>query len=372
MKKYRFAKLYLTGLLVAAILITTIGVLVGLYYGVECTGELVLSQTLLKKPVTIDTASAFNAFQNATAILSVNNLVPSTTTFTFDRKVPCEKSAQLSLNEIADFEAVVAQMSDGVAKLRQQCTANMREIIEQMLAGSRAALPPQTTLPQSAPTTIPRQTPPHRTFQHLPLLFVTGAVTHNDIEMLKFWSNFLELQLRNYTPSAGAQALAVRADTDLQVLISFLMQQLDSLRGSREIVTDIPEIAIAPSVATNVPVTATERENRIREFISLLQRFESSIDSVIAREWVVDQELAIAKKAAEEAKARIYIKISEAKWRAAIDAKNMTLWVVGALVVALLLLVVRDFMSALIDTAANTGGMLDLMTPKDSDKTNEA
>jgi len=75
MKKYRFAKVYLTGLLVAAILIAAIGVLVGLYYGIKSVREVVLSQALPRRPVTIDTASVFDAFQEATAILSANNLL---------------------------------------------------------------------------------------------------------------------------------------------------------------------------------------------------------------------------------------------------------------------------------------------------------
>ena len=291
--------------------------------------------------------------------------------FEFDRKVPNGKRAKLSLKEMDDFEAVIAQMSGNVAKMRQQCVSKLRENIEQILAGSRAALPPDA--PSETATLNPRPTVIHRNVQHMPLLFVNGAVSYDDVEILKVWSGFLESKLPSYTPSAKAQTLAVRANVDLQVLIVFLMKQLDLLRQSKEIIVTTPATVNAPVAATgNAPVTASERENRIREFISLLQRYEDSIEGVIAKEWVVDRELEAAQTTAQAIKANIFLQIAEAKSRAVSAAIDMGRWIVGSFIAALLLLVVRDFMSAVIDTAANTGGMLDLMTPKDSDKTNEA
>lgn len=356
MKKYRFAKFYLAGLLVAAILVLVIGVLVGLYYASESASAFIRSRTLLKEPVEIDTASVFDAFQETTDILSANQLVHTTATaYRFDRQVPKGKSAQLSLSQINDFESVIGQMSGNVSQLRQRSISKLRESIDQMIAGSRAALPPQNSPP------IQRQMPTQRTARHLPLLFVDGSISSADVEMLKLWSGFLELRIRSYTPSANAQTLATRANVDLQALIVFLMKQIDLLTQSKAFV-------IATPVVNNEPINPNERENRIREFMSLLQRFEDSIDDVIAKEWVIDRELETAKKSAQDAKAAIHRRIDEAKQQAVRNAIDMARWIVGALIAALLLLVARDFMSALIDTAANTGGILEKLAPSDSDE----
>jgi len=354
MKKYRFAKFYLTGLLVAAILILVIGVLVGLYYASESASAFIRSRTLLKEPVEIDTASVFDAFQETADILSANQLVPAATAYRFDRQVPKGKSAQLSLSQINDFESIIGQMSGNVSQLRQRSISKLRESIDQMIAGSRASLPPQNSSP------IQRQMPTQRTTRHLPLLFVDGSISSTDVEMLKLWSGFLELKIRSYTPSANAQTLATRANVDLQALIVFLMKQIDLLTQSKAFVITTPAV-------NNEPINPNERENRIREFMSLLQRFEDSIDDVIAKEWVIDRELETAKKSAQDAKATIHRRIDEAKQQAVRNAIDMARWIVGALIAALLLLVARDFMSALIATAANTGGILEKLAPNDSD-----
>ena len=359
MKKYRFAKFYLAGLLIAAILTLATGVVVGLYYGSDSVRAIIRSQSLSKEPVAVDTATVFNAFQEAAEILVANELVPSTATaIHYDREVRKGNSALLSLKEIDDFEAVIGQISRNVAQLRQQSIAKLRESVDQMLAASRAALPPQSIPLAKVPAVT------HRSQRHLPLLFVDGAVTTSDVETLKLWSGFLDEKLQNYTQSASAKNLAVRANVNLQSLIVFLMKQLDLFRQSKEVIITAP-------TAKNEPVTPTERENRIREFMSILQRFEDSIEDVMAKEWVVDRELENAKKMAQAAKAGIHLRIAEEKQRAASSAIEMIRWIVGSLVASLLLLVARDFMSALIDTAANTAGILDKLVVVDSNKSDE-
>lgn len=358
MRKYRFAKFYLTGLLVAAILVAAIGALVGLYYGSESIQAIFRSQSLEKKPVLIDTASVFDAFQETTEILNKNHLVPSTQAIRFDREIQKGKPTHLSLKEIADFEVVITQMAASVSTFKQQCMSKIQANLEKIIAGSQSALPINTK------STNPTLLAYHKNATRPQLLFVDGVVSDTDIEILKQCGDFLKLQVRNYTPSTSAQTLAVKADADLRVLIAFLMNQLQALRDSREIIT-------MPTSTQIAQVNPTEQEMRIREFLSYLQRIEEAVESVIAKEWVVDREMASARKTAQEARLNILREIADANRRAKECGKQMVIWVVISLVAALLLLVIRDFMSALIDTAANTGGMLDLLTPKDSDKPDE-
>ena len=366
MKKYRFAKFYLAGLLGAALLLATIGVLGGLYYGSESVRAIILSQSLKEEPVIIDTASVFNAFHEATEILNTNNLATSADIH-FDRQVPLGKSAKLSLKGIADFEVIIGQMSDSVASLKQQCIAKIQENLEQMISGSRSSLLSITAL--SSQTRPPNSTASmsYRTARRIPLLFVDGVVSDTDVELLKQCSEFLKLQVRNYTPSTTAQNLANHADTELHVLIVFLVNQFEAFKQSKG--SSVNAITL-PSTATS-PATPTEQELRIRQFISYLQQIESDVESIIGKEWVIDQEIKNALRMSREAHANILSEIAAAKQRAKENGKQMVIWIVTSLVAALLLLVVRDFMSALIDSASNTGGMLDLMTPKDSDKTGD-
>jgi len=198
-----------------------------------------------------------------------------------------------------------------------------------------------------------------------PLLFVDGAISEHDVELLRQCGEFLKLRVQNYTPSTSAQTLARNADTDLRVLIVFLMNQLQSLQESKEVI-------VIPASPTVAPVTDTEKEGRIREFVSYLQRIEETIGYVIDKEWVIDHEIETARKNAQDERTRILIRIAHTKEHAKECAEQAIKWVGGSLLAALLLLAIRDFMSALIDTAANTGGMLNLLTSKDTDKSGGA
>ena len=359
MKKYPFAKFYLTGLLVAAILIAGSGVVVGLYYGSESVQAFFKSQTLSKKQVLIDTASVFDALQEATEILTSNQLIPTTQEIHFDYDIQKGKPARLTLKEIADFEVVLEQISGHVSSLKQQSVAKIRENLDKLITGSQSALPVKAHFPQT------KQLVYRKNMEHKPLLFVDGAISENDVEALRQCGEFLKLRVQNYTPSTSAQVLARSVDADLRVLIVFLMNQLQSVKESKEVI-------IIPATPTSAPATETEREAHIREFVSSLQRIEETIGSVIGQTWVVDHEIEFAKKNAQEEYDKILTEITNAKSYARECGGQAIKWGVTSLIIALLLLAIRDFMSALIDTAANTGGMLNLMTPKDNNQSGDA
>ena len=86
------------------------------------------------------------------------------------------------------------------------------------------------------------------------------------------------------------------------------------------------------------------------------------------KEWTIDQEIASAQKSAKEARINILTEISIAKQRANTLVISMAELITASLTIALLLLVIRDFMSAVIDTASNTGGMLNKLTGENKDK----
>ena len=355
MKKYYFAKFYLTALLIIAIFIAVAGVCRGLYLGNEAVKAYSLSQSLPKKTVSIDTQTVFDVFRETTEILNRNHLVSTTQSVRFTPEVQKDKPAQLALKEITDFESALQQMSTDVSNLKHQSILRIQENLEKLLTGSLSALPtPSTPLSAPTPTIL-------KAVEHPFLLFADSEVFEKDILILKQCSDFLRLRVRSYTPSEKAQTLAINTDTNLQVLIDFLMNQTQAIKASKAII-------MVSSSSRITAETPSEREERIREFILYLQRIEAAVEYVMIKEWTIDQEIASAQKSAKEARINILTEISIAKQRANTLVISMAELITASLTIALLLLVIREFMSAVIDTASNTGGMLNKLTGENKDK----
>jgi hypothetical protein len=190
-------------------------------------------------------------------------------------------------------------------------------------------------------------------------LFTSGALTSKDLETLRSVGVFLRDKTASYSPSRRAQGLARAADRGLQDVIEMIEGELQA--GERERKYFRGHNQGRPSSAAGVG----EKQQLIGEFIDILVACRDTVAKITLADWRIDGVITTARTAIhahlEKSREEMAL-LRQLRSESIIGAAAKLL---GSLIVAILLLVIRDFMSALIDTATNTRGMLERLSGAD-------
>jgi hypothetical protein len=187
-------------------------------------------------------------------------------------------------------------------------------------------------------------------------IYDSEVLTKDTFEELQSVSSFLATQVSRYTPSKDAQRLANNASTNLQVIIELMIADIKA-GALRE--NSLPQLEDSNSAVTQSP---SEREALIREFIRRIELSASIVKQNGLKGWRLDRAIDEAQGACTEAIAERKQALAALKNAAWTNLAYGGMFLLAAVVSSLLLMVVRDFMAAVIDTAANTREMADRLS----------
>lgn len=99
----------------------------------------------------------------------------------------------------------------------------------------------------------------------------------------------------------------------------------------------------------------------LNEYLEFLSNIRSTVSLLVTQDWEIDKMLSEAKEktTGEIEKRQAQLRLLSAEIVSKIVSGASFLF--GSIISALILLILRDFLSAIIDTAINTGGILNKM-----------
>jgi len=181
-------------------------------------------------------------------------------------------------------------------------------------------------------------------------------LTEERLTELRSLYGFLDGQVTRYTPSKDALALAEKANADLQIIIDLMAADL---KANQVHGRSLPEFEQqeAPIVRT-----ASEQDMLIRDFVGKLELALGIVKGNGLQKWRLDTTLNEARSACNNEVSARAAEVDRLKAQCWVSIKWGGAVLLVSLVVSLLLLALRDFMSAVIDTASNTGEMVDRLS----------
>jgi hypothetical protein len=347
--KYRFARLYLGIMLIIAILGLIGGLMIGGYQWLSAASVYGQASTLRDRPYTINTSRVVNELQTTKQLLLAyfgndkfgNIQLPS------DKDFSISESAHLSPKDLRLFESYLDNASEARDSLKAAVAGSIDNSMTSLMRASQDALPKQVE------STSTRSYPASSPFASTPIdhIYEPEVITADSVRSLRDVSEFLANKISYYTPSGDARNLAAQANLNLIAIIDLL--EAERKAYLREDFT-VPLVNNPEPIAQRSP---TKQEALIREFISCLRQVVGIVKENTLEGWRLDTALKDTKTACQAARSERTIEITRLKM------EGWNLFTTGArtlllsILASVLLLVLRDFMSAVIDTAANTGEM---------------
>lgn len=350
--QYRFAKLYLGLLLICAGLVCAYGIVtttLGFGAAVTASGKL----RKAKDQVTvIDTGSIVQQLKvtySLVAPIAKRNKQSSVPDLPEATAFPVDRSAMLTPKELEAFVAYIDDAQTTVRLLRGGILLEFDSSIEAMIRAAEKALGPGSheSVSKRADWT---------SSMAYKGLFTSGAIASKDLETLRSVGVFLRDKTASYSPSRKAQDLALAADKGLQDVIKLIEGELQAGERAER------RFRGRDQNRRGMASGRGEKTQLIKDFIEILSTSRATAISITLMDWKIDGVIAAARTGTSDHYAELreeMASLRQLRYRSITDAVVKLL---GSLIVAILLLVIRDFMSAVIDTATNTRGMLERLS----------
>lgn len=350
--KYGFARFYLAGLLVCAVILSLGGVIGAGWYWYRAASARVSASVLRTKAYVINTESVVTELSTTVRLLG-NRLGSSrlgSATVPTANGFGVAKCAELRPESLVGFQGYLNQVAETRDMLKVMLGSEIERSLRTLIAAAEGSLPKPPTREVRPARPVPIQYGvPDRIYDR-------AVLTDETLGSLRAVSEFLGSRVTKYTPSRDAQRLADSANTNLQTIIDLMVADLKSgfTHDRTEATFERTE-----SIEARTP---SEREALIVEFIRILEGSISTVKQNGLTGWRLDSALENAHAECIEAIA------TRDRELAALRGAAWTMFGIGwivllsALLGSLLLMVVRDFMAAVIDTAANTREMSDRLS----------
>lgn len=349
-KKYHFARAYLTGLLICAIFILIVGILTFCGFSFASLSDWKKASNLESGEINIDTEHVGLLLDTAIEQVSKVSGVPKTQ---IEASKPpttgliISTSATLPTQKRKAFEEYLTQNETFIAQLKNLYVIDCAKAINALGQNAKAALQKinpsaKSTFNESYPvewhTTQTKLSQNNFNKFNTSSLYIKSFFDEESVLSLNGTANFLMHGVKNYTDSKQTQSLASKAGEQVRRMITVLGVNTNYQDDKN----------------TSSDKNAENQEALILSYMGKLNYCLDVISNVALSNWAVDQEI-------RRVKEEIVSKERAAKQRAAevmLSAKVqffLALKVLfGALIAAFLLLVIREFLSAIIDIACNT------------------
>lgn len=358
--KYSFARFYLAIMLILAVFTLIVGIVIGGYYWLSSASAYLQIPRTNSRPYTLDTSTVARELHATQQSLfyGLKNTKFTDIPMPSENNFPISETATLSPYELERYARFLQEACTTRDAFKKLAVATIQDSVTALINASQDALPRNT----SSPRIRQSPTPPSSGNAAAYYLYEETALTVESIQLLKGASHFLANQIGYYTPSVEAQKLASAANLNLQAIAGLMEKERNAYRHSS--FSESP----APAAEALAPRSPSKQEALISEFISYLNQVKDLVSEKALKGWRLDNALRETQEACRQAQAERSQEIRSLKDRASSAFLLGALALFISVLISVLLLIVRDFMSAVIDTAANTGEMvkrLSLLTVDD-------
>lgn len=338
MKKYPFAKLYLGLLLVLAFISIAGGIIL---FVAEVPSTLYAYNQLRVarvRPLPIDAQRLVS--ETKAAIGAVSQVTPGLSiALPEDKAFPTEHLSELKARDARRLRELVGRYDSLVAQLK---TAYLEAFDLNMKLLRQAAQEKYDQLSVAAKggeQAVPRQEPVGEV-----MLFEENEVDERIGARLNQASQFLASGVAYYSPSDVARKAAEQANINLSAARRVYDADMHVLGTAHR---------QAESLIAAVQLQGRPQAELIREFIVQLDRVKTDVDSILRHNWRVENTIADAGSQLEH----VIAGLDSLRGKVNTRIKSAAGYMFKGVLLGLLLLIVRDFLSAAIDTATNTGEM---------------
>lgn len=336
MKRYPFARLYLGLLMIMAgvALLCGIGTIIfSISRATQATNNLNAEK---ESPAIIDTAALVAQMEGS--LTTVKSISPS---FSYDLPtpgdLPISQFAFIKGDQIYQLDALVEQYSTAIPAMKTALLSQFNENIDKLSSAAR------TKLSQIAPETKPL----YATKSRGRLYSDSIVMERNATNELKNASDFLLNRVQYYSPSEAAHSAALLANMNITAALGIYQSDLKTFELVQE----------SSQFESSAPISAQQRPQAeiLGEFIDNLWDIRFNANRYLLDEWSVEHTLSDAAKILK-GKISDISELEHIRIGILTGGATSLLYCLG---LAVLFLVIRDFLSAAIDTAQNTSAMKD-------------
>lgn len=328
MKSYPFARLYLALLTAMGLIMLALSVLVVVTRIPEYLSARANVKHLREKPVAVDVHALAIEIQTAlNAIRTTGSLVLP------EVKKPSEfgidASGAIKGRDLKHVAQLISSYRSAILQAKDSMLHDFNQQIDVLIAAARSALAEASLHRQPETATIRRAQ-----------VYDKASLAYDSRERLDDAQRFLDSGIRSYTPSSNAHATAAAASRNLQAAKRIYETDLAHLRSMESILRR----------ERTMPLPEQPQLDLLLEFIRRLNEVKSEVQTILLNNWQAEFALSRVEQRVQDRLDRI------AELRGEVRAMGLgMLWNFARLVVAgVLLLILRDFLSAAIDTAKNT------------------
>ena len=256
-----------------------------------------------------------------------------------DKAFPTEHLSELKARDARRLRELVGRYDSLVAQLK---TAYLEAFDLNMKLLRQAAQEKYDQLSVAAKggeQAVPRQEPVGEV-----MLFEENEVDERIGARLNQASQFLASGVAYYSPSDVARKAAEQANINLSAARRVYDADMHVLGTAHR---------QAESLIAAVQLQGRPQAELIREFIVQLDRVKTDVDSILRHNWRVENTIADAGSQLEH----VIAGLDSLRGKVNTRIKSAAGYMFKGVLLGLLLLIVRDFLSAAIDTATNTGEM---------------
>lgn len=364
MKKYSYAKIYLKLLLVVTVLVLLAGFGVAFLYFLEVTGNITKYRAIKNEPLVMDTKNLANELNAASEI--VRSFTRRVQRFEFETKLSKQKieiseTARLRGRQIDKLESYIGVAREGAVELKAELLKGFQGAIDQLRASAQSALnqvePTNSTVP---PISKRGEIVAHAQAYHH--LYDQESLAEIQLDELASVVSFLRNDVRAYNLSATAAATGTSAADELQALTKLIRDEADKYqREQSDLAASHSSDTQANQPPTSTPLTPSARAEYLSRFLDHLSVCETLANSKITRGWIVDGEFQKAENVISNFRSQQGERLAVLGSQILNGITLVGSTMLASITIALILLIIRDFLSALVDTAVNTGATVDTL-----------
>lgn len=368
MKKYPYAQLYLKLLLVVTVLCLSLAVCLACICGHFLISRYNLYGATKKAPLNADTGRLSSEISTATDV--VRQFTRRTEAFAFESElskynIEIASHANVQVGKIDDYERYLDATTKAGGELKQELLSAFHAAINQLRDAAQTAL---RSLDETARRNAARSQPVTRPqvnetgVERVAHLFEPKVLERARLESIMWAASFLKNEVSVYSPSPEARSLGWNAAGQLQALLELLRRESESIAKVYE------QAKARPQTSTETEPTVSERASMLRDFIDRLNACDRLAVESFTTGWRLDAEVDRAKEVVMSYRVEKGKRLVELKEEVSATVFRDGVWILTLITAALVLLILRDFLSAMIDTAINTGMTANLLGSNSGDR----
>lgn len=363
MKKYFYAQTYLRVLLLLAAWVVIGGVAFASIQVMGILSDIHDYQISKHAPLIIDTQGLVNELDAASDVVRAFTSKSQPYDFASElkkRNIENGEAAELRHQQIDSFENYLQIARNDSNDLKMELLKDFQATLNDIETAVRSVLnsAESGSATTASGTAAVRERQPEAQAKGLRRqLYSPEALAEIQFDELNMAVSFLRKGPQNDIANYISPQAEMRAAADeLQALLQLIHQEATRLKEEQQVHLITNEEQAAP-----ILVTASTKVAVLRRFLNELSLCEELAKVNISRGWIVDAQIDKAENSITRFRAERSERLSSLRSQMLHSAMLTGISVLSTAIVALLLLMIRDFLSALIDTAVNTGATVNAL-----------